>query len=394
MKKVLIIGGGFAGCASAHQLALQGGWDVTLVEAAPFLGAGVKTRYCGGHPYTFGPRHFLTPKEHIFHYLNTYCPLRRCADHQFLTYVQADAAFYGYPIHRDDLPRMPDFGRIQEEFGAITRDALGRLTKEEITGLNAGAIMKLNNAGQAKDFEEYWILSIGETLYRKFIDQYSRKMWLIDSNRKIDDFTWSPKGVTIKDGPRAAWDTAISAYPIAHNGYDDYFSIATAGAKVHVATRIERYDIPAKTVVLNGEKRKFDIIVNTISPDLLFEKCHGELPYVGRDLIPIVLPIEFALPESVYFCYYAGPEKFTRIVEYKKFTLHKAPTTLITVEIPTNTSKYYPMPFESEKTKAKKYFALMPDGVFSIGRAGSYLYNVDIDDTIDQAMTVSAKLKG
>ncbi len=104
--------------------------------------------------------------------------------------------------------------------------------------------------------------------------------------------------------------------------------------------------------------------------------------------------IEFALPESVYFCYYAGSERFTRIVEYKKFTRHKAPTTLITMEIPTNTSKYYPMPFESEKAKAKQYFDLMPDGVFSIGRAGSYLYNVDIDDTIDHAMTVAAELKG
>jgi UDP-galactopyranose mutase len=392
-KTALVIGGGFAGCAAAHQLALQGGWDVTLVEAAPFLGAGVKTRYFGGHPYTFGPRHFLTPKEHIFHYLNTYCPLRRCADHQFLTYVESDAQFYGYPIHRDDLPRMPESRQIHEELNALTLASLGGMSPEAVSKLRPGDIGKLNTASQAADFEDYWIRSIGQTLYKKFIDGYSRKMWVIDSNRQIDDFTWSPKGVTIKDGPRAAWDTAISAYPIARNGYDDYFTIATAEAKVHVGTRIERYDIPNKTVVLGGEKRRFDVIVNTISPDILFEFCHGELPYVGRDLLPIVLPIEFALPESVYFAYYAGPEKFTRIVEYKKFTLHKAPTTLITVEIPTKTSKYYPMPFESEKAKAKKYFELMPEGVFSVGRAGSYLYNVDIDDTIDHAMGVAEKLK-
>ena len=59
MKNALIIGGGFAGCAAAHQLELLGGWDVTLVEAASFLGAGNKTRWYGGHPYTFGPRHYL-----------------------------------------------------------------------------------------------------------------------------------------------------------------------------------------------------------------------------------------------------------------------------------------------------------------------------------------------
>lgn len=393
MKKALIIGGGFSGCAAAHQLALQGGWDVTLVEAAPFLGAGVKTRYYGGHPYTFGPRHFLTPKEHIFAYLNTYCPLRRCADHEFLTYVESDSQFYSYPIHRDDLPQMPDYGKIQGELNQITLDALAGLSPEQRSALKPGDVGRLNIASRAKDFEQYWIYSIGETLYRKFIDAYSRKMWLIESNRSIDDFTWSPKGVTIKDGPRAAWDTAISAYPIAKNGYDDYFHISTAQAKVHVGTRIERYDIPNKTVVLGGEKRRFDIIVNTISPDILFDACYGELPYVGRELIPIVLPIEFALPKNIYFAYYAGAERFTRIVEYKKFTLHKAPTTLITLEIPSRASKYYPMPFESEKAKARRYFELMPEGVFSIGRAGSYLYNVDIDDTIDHAMTVAQKLK-
>jgi len=394
MKTALIIGGGFAGCASAHQLSLLGGWDVTLVEAAPFLGAGVKTRYMGGHPYTFGPRHFLTPKEHIFHYLNTYCPMRRCAEHQFLTYVETDNTFYGYPIHRDDIPRMPEARQIQEELNAINVAALSRLTPDQIGALKPGEVTRLNNASQAKDFEEYWIYSIGKTLYGKFVDEYSKKMWLIDDNKRIDDFTWSPKGVTIKEGPRAAWDTAISAYPIAFNGYDDYFQVATAGTRVHLGTRIEHYDIPNKTVVIGGEKRRFDVIVNTISPDYLFESCYGELPYVGRDLIPIILPVEYALPQDVYFIYYAGAEKYTRVVEYKKFTQHKSPTTLITIEIPSSKSKYYPMPFESEKAKAKRYFELMPEGVFSIGRAGSYLYNVDIDDTIDHAMNVAAALKG
>ena len=393
MKTALVIGGGFAGCAATHQLQLMGGWDVTVVERAPFLGAGVRTRYYGGHPYTFGPRHFLTPWEHIYHFLNTYVPLRRCQDHQFLTYVEPDERFYSYPIHADDIREMPEAGQISEELSAINTSALARLTPEQLSKMTRSEIRNLNNASLAKNFEEFWIYSIGQTLYGKFVDQYSRKMWMLDDNKLIDDFTWSPKGVTVKEGPRAAWDTAISAYPIAHNGYDDYFTIATAGAKVHLGTEIERYDIAKRTVWIKGEKLTFDIIVNTVSPDLLFEKCHGELPYIGRDLHAIVLPVEFALPPDVYFVYYAGGEKFTRVTEYKKFTLHKAPTTLVTLEIPSKQSKYYPLPIESEKAKAKKYFDMMPDGVFSVGRAGSYLYNVDIDDTIRHAMEVRDKLK-
>jgi UDP-galactopyranose mutase len=160
-----------------------------------------------------------------------------------------------------------------------------------------------------------------------------------------------------------------------------------------LSTKIEHYDIPNKTVVLNGEKKKYDVIVSTISPDILFDYSHGELPYVGRELIPLVLPIEHAFPKNVYMLYYAGAENYTRLVEYKKFTLHKAPTTLISVEIPSRKNKLYPLPFESEKAKAKKYHDMFPDGVFGIGRAGSYLYNVDIDDTIDHSMKVVAALK-
>lgn len=393
MKSALVIGGGFAGCAAAHQLALMGGWDVTVVERAPFLGAGVRTRYYGGHPFTFGPRHFLTPMEHIFHFLNTYVPMRRCPEHEFLTYIEPDSTFYSYPIHRDDLPHMPEAEQIHKELSDVMMSALLQKSPEELQSMSADEVRRLNGAQQAKNFEEFWVYSIGRTLYDKFVDNYSRKMWLLDDNKTIDDFTWSPKGVTVKEGERAAWDTAISAYPIAYNGYDDYFRIATQEAKVHLSTTIERYDIPNRSVMLDGEMRRFDIVVNTISPDILFGRCYGELPYVGRDLFPIVLPTEFALPENIYFCYYAGAEKFTRIVEYKKFTLHKAPTTLITLEVPSPHSSYYPMPIESEKAKAKKYFDEMPDQVFSVGRAGSYLYNVDIDDTIDHAMKVAEALK-
>ena len=371
----------------------MGGWDITLVEKQAYLGGGVKTRYHGGHPFTFGPRHFLTSKEHVFAFLNRYVPLRSCADHEFLTYIERDAQFYHYPIHRDDLPKMPEAGQIESELAAITMAAIGRLSSAQLETMNPLEIRRLNLAKDARNFEEYWIYSIGRTLYDKFVDSYSKKMWQIDDNRLIDDFLWSPKGVMIKEGPRAAWDTAVSAFPIAFNGYDDYFRVATAGTRVLLSTEIERFDIPNKSVVIRGERKTYDVVVNTISPDVLFDACYGELPYVGRELYPIVLPVEFAMPEHVYFCYYAGKEQFTRIVEYKKFTRHRAPTTLITLEVPSRKNKLYPMPFEAEKAKAGRYLSEMPDGVFSIGRLGSYLYNVDIDDTIDQAMGVAEKLR-
>lgn len=368
MKTALIIGGGFAGCAAAHQLTLLGGWSVTVVEAAPFLGAGVRTSWHGGHPYTFGPRHFLTRNEAVYRFLDKYLPLRLCADHQFLTYVERDDQFYNFPIHRDDVSRMPDREQIERELSTAT------------------------GAAEAQNLEEYWIRSVGQTLYDKFIDKYSKKMWRVSDNRTIDTFSWSPKGVALKEGPRAAWDIAISAYPHAANGYNDYFDIATEGTTVRLSTTITEYDIPHRRVRLDGAWQTFEVIVNTISPDLLFERAYGELPYIGRDFHKIVLPVEHCFPEHVYFLYYPNSEQFTRLVEYKKFTHHKAPTTLIGMEVPSLNGKHYPLPIKSEQEKAQRYLDLMPDGVFSIGRAGSYRYDVDIDDCIEQSMAIAKQL--
>ena len=58
------------------------------------------------------------------------------------------------------------------------------------------------------------------------------------------------------------------------------------------------------------------------------------------------------------------------------------------MEIPSKNGRYYPVPFRSEQIKAKKYLKLFPKNSFSIGRAGTYRYEVDIDDCIWQALEI------
>ena len=375
MKKALIIGGGFAGCAAAHQLELMKNWDVTIVETAPFLGAGVRTSWYGGHPYTFGPRHFLTPYNDVYKYLNKIIPLRKCNEHEFITYVEQDDSFYAYPINMQDIRKMPDYQQINEQMEENKR-------KEYIGAL------------KAKNLEEYWIGSVGKILFEKFIKNYNKKMWLVDDCKQIDTFNWSPKGVAIKDGPRAAWDTIVSAYPIAANGYDDYFDFATKEARVLLSTRIEKFDIKHKKIFIDNNSQTFDIIISTISPDILFNNELGELKFLGRKIHNIVFPTEFVFPENVYFLYYANNEEFTRLVEYKKFTKHKSKNSLVGMEIPTlDGGKHYPLPFQSEQKKAKNYLEQLPNGIFSMGRAGSYLYGIDIDDCIRQSFLMKDMLE-
>jgi len=82
------------------------------------------------------------------------------------------------------------------------------------------------------------------------------------------------------------------------------------------------------------------------------------LKYLGRHLKLIVFP------EYVYFLYSTNVEDFTRLVEYKKFTRHESPTTLVGMEITINNGAYdYPMPFQSEQLLCQQYFVQMPPGV-------------------------------
>ena len=366
-KKILIIGGGFAGCASARLLYKIKNIKITLVEKSSDLGAGVRTHYYGGHPYTFGPRHFLTHNKEVYEYLNKIVPMRSCGDHQFITYVEKDNNFYNYPMHTDDIKKMPDKIKIKKE-------------------LRARNIAKIKNS---KNMEEYWINSIGKTLYSKTIEKYNKKMWLIDDNKKIDTFNWSPKGVALKSGPRAAWDKAISAYPIKKNGYNDFFDKLDKSINVKLNSTVKIVNLKKKEVQINLEKpEKFDIIISTIAPDFFFKNKYGELKFIGRDFHKIVMPTENVFPKNVYFLYYANEEKFTRLVEYKKFTKHKSKTSLIGMEIPSKNGKHYPLPLKKEIKKSQKYLKELPEWFFSIGRAGTYRYEVDIDDCIEQAMAI------
>ena len=301
-------------------------------------------------------------------YLSGILPMRRCQEHICLSILN-QKTLYNF-VHVDDIPLMPDSEQIEDELKQVRK---GFESKPE-------------------NLEEYWKNSVGNTLYDKFIDTYSKKMWMIDDNKKIDDFGWSPKGVALKTGPREVWNEAISAFPKNYTGYDPYFEYATKDVNVLLNTFIKKWDIPNKKVFFNDEWFKYDVIINTISPDLLFEKCYGELKYVGRDLHLFVLPTEHVFPENIYFLYYPNGEKFTRLVEYKKFTQFKSPTSLVGMEIPSRNGKFYPLPISGEYAIAQKYFNEMPDNVYSIGRAGSYLYRIDIDDCIGQAMDVTSEI--
>ena len=373
MKSAIVIGGGITGTTASYLLS-KSGWDVTLLEKKSYLGGGFKTLYYGKHPYTDGPRPLASRNEHktgIFEFVNKLVPLRRI-DHGLLTFVERDENFYSYPIHEDDIPLMPDSDQIEKELNDI------------------------NNSSnqQPSNFEEFWVGRVGKTLYLKFIDDYSKKMWQIETNKELKEFKWSPKGYTLKSGSRfCSSENFIVGYPYAYDGYDQYFQNTTKNVNVLLNSKPEIIDIEKKRVKVNESWLKSDIIVNTISLDEFMDFQYGPLPYIGRDFIKIILPTEHIFPNSVQFIYYSGKEEYTRIVEYKKLTFYESPNTLIVIEVPSTKGKLYPLPFPKPKSIAEKYITALPKNIYSIGRLGTYTYNIDMEGIILQSFNLLEKLK-
>lgn len=196
----------------------------------------------------------------------------------------------------------------------------------------------------------------------------------------LDEFTFSPKGVALKTGSKACFEgKKIVAYPTEPDGYNSYFEKCVEGCTVIFHTSVEKFDIQKKKVWVKNEWMTGDVIVSTISPDMLFDYQYGELPYIGRDFLKVILPIERITPEPYYFIHYANDEPYTRIFEYKLLTGYQSPHTLILIETPSFHNKLYPYPVMSEINKAKRYKDELPDQVFSIGRMGNYHYdNMDV----------------
>lgn len=366
-KNAVVIGAGFTGCSYAYFL-IKNGWDVTIVEKTHVVGGGVKTFFHGGHPYTFGPRHFIAPESSrpAFEFLRQVVPMREINKINY-SYQEPDDIFTTYPLHQDDIKRLSCSSAIEEEL----------------------RILEASGESQARNFEEFWIGRVGKTLYERYNKFYNLKAWFLDDNRQMDfGFEATVKRKPLESGSRYEFHTGwINAYPIPHDGYNRYFDWSTNGAKMLLNTSVISVDFDNRSLKLSsGESFYPDLLISTTSPDLLFHSDLGELAYVGREVFKIVLPIEQALPDDVYFIYYPGQhEQQTRVTEFKKFTHHKSPNTLLTLEVPSLKNKLYPTLLSAQIKLAEQYIERLPIWCHSVGRMGKYRY-VDIDDILMDAL--------
>lgn len=361
MAKILVLGAGFSGATVAY-LCARKGHKVTVLESNEYPGGGCRTLFYSGHPYTLGPRVFYTRDEEIYKHMVSLVKLRTFYTKTW-TYVEADKKLYHYPIQKEDLKLMPDYDVIQKEL-------------EE----------RKNKTPSVENFEAYWIDAIGPSLYAKFVDLYSKKMWGVDSNKElVADFKWVNRGRPIRDGDDRLYGDQFQGYPEDINGYNSYFTQSLKDCEVIYNCLIKNIDPSARTVKTSIGEFTGDIIINTIHVDSLFGYQFGELRYCGRDFLKVVIPIEYALPENVTWIHYSGTEPYTRLTEFKKITNYRFPYTLLGIEMPSDRNRLYPIQSPLELKKYERYKTLFPKNFYSIGRLGTFKYK-GIEDAISEAI--------
>jgi UDP-galactopyranose mutase len=343
-NNVLILGGGVAGSSMAYYLS-EKGYEVTVVEKNSRVGGLARTCYYSGHPYEFGPHIWFWPGGPEDPINNTVVKLTGNElfhiDRRLFTYVEADGRKYRYPVHYEDIDQMPERQIIHQEVRKNRDDNLKLIER------------KLPELGKCK-FADYFSEAIGDTLYQKFMANYTWKMWNIPGNELETSMVWADRfhhAYTKKDEKTrglAGYDPLkfedhtlgkgirFQVYP--KGGWNSVWNAMVSRSKVvrDQVTSIQDEHKQPYILMRSGEKYYF-ADYHTVFCSIDLDELWGEdtLPYTGRMMIPLLIPgLTNAFPEGSESIHYSSCEFQTRVTEMKVITRHNSPDTLILIEVP------------------------------------------------------------
>jgi UDP-galactopyranose mutase len=341
-KKILVLGGGVAGCSIAYYLG-EKGYDVTIVDKNSKVGGLARTCYYSGHPYEFGPHIWFWPggKEEPIN--STIVKLTNdelfYIDRRLFSWIESDNKRYRYPIHYGDIDQMPERARIHAEL-TKHRDANLKLIESQLPEL-----------GNCK-FGDYFTAAIGRTLYEKFMAQYTWKMWNIPGEELETSMVWADRFQGERGAPKTH---AVSGYDplkfedhtlgkgVRFQIYPKHGWNAVWDAMAAKATVVRdgilgiRDEHKQAYVLMASGDRFFFSEYHTVFCTIDLDTLWGEdtLPYTGRMMVPLLIPgLAHAFPDGAESMHYSSCEFHTRVTDMKIITRHESPDTLLLIEIP------------------------------------------------------------
>lgn len=363
MKKILIIGIGFAGSVVARELA-EAGHEVTIIDKRSHIAGNaydVKDEH-GILIHQYGPHIFHTNSERIFNYLSKFTEWRPY-EHRVRGVVNGQE--YPFPINRDTLNQLYDLDL--DEQGAADLFEQVREPRDQV-----------------KTSEDVVLNSVGRDLYEKFFLNYTKKQWGLDPSE-------------LKAGVAAR-------IPTRTNSDDRYFTDTYQTMPLHGYTAMFENMLEHPNIKLQlaidykdwlKQDMQYDHIVYTGCIDEFYDFKFGKLPYRSLRFEHEHLDkVEWS--QSVGTVNYPNDFDFTRITEFKHLTGQQHPATSIVREYPTaEGDPYYPIYRDENEQLFKKYQALanQEKNVTFVGRLAEYKY-YNMDQVVGAALNAAAKILG
>jgi UDP-galactopyranose mutase len=357
----LIVGGGFAGSVLAERLASQLDQKVLIIDRRNHIGGNAYDCLdeSGVMIHRYGPHIFHTNAERVLSYLSQFTEWRPY-EHRVL--AQVDEKLVPIPINLTTINTL--YGLNLDSAGAAEFLAARAVPSTTISSSRHVVVS-----------------AVGEELYQKFFEGYTRKQWGVDAS-ELD------KAVT-------------SRVPTRTDADDRYFQDKFQCMPLHGYTRMfeKMIDHPNITFMPSTDYSQvkdtvdFGHLVYCGPVDEYFGFCYGKLPY--RSLRFEHSTLDQEQYQHVAVVNYPAPEvPFTRITEYKHLTGQKHPKTSITREFPTaEGDPYYPIPAAENATLYKRYeeLAERTPGVTFTGRLGTYRY-YNMDQVVAQSLALFARI--
>lgn len=354
--KYIVVGAGLAGLTVAERIANVLKEKVLIIEKRSHIGGNVYDSYNeeGILIHNYGPHIFHTNDREVYQYLSCFTPWNDFW-HRVLTYV--DGNLIPMPITVETINKLYNLN----------------LSCEEVEDFLKKQVVPIDEIKTSKDVA---LSKVGEDIYRKIFETYTKKQWGIDPG-EIDT-------------------SVISRIPIRLNRDTRYFNDRYQGMPKYGYTKMceKMAANPNIKILLNTDYKEvideleFDKLIYTGPTDYYYDFKYGKMEYRSIDFVFETFNKDEYQPAPVVN--YPNDYDFTRITEFKKLTWQEHKMTTILKEFPCSEGEpYYPFPTKDCKERFALYQAEMDkeEKVVFLGRLAEYRY-YNMDAVVRRALDI------
>lgn len=362
MKRIAVIGAGFAGAVIARELAEQG-YRVDVFDERNHVAGNCYTKRDNETNimlHVYGPHIFHTDNEDVWKYVNRY--------DEFIPFINRVKTVYNDRVY--SLP--------------INLHTINSFFNKCLSPNEAKKFMVTigEDIHDPQTFEEQALKFVGRDMYEAFFKGYTKKQW----------------GVLPKDLPASI----LKRLPIRFDYNDNYYSSKYQGIPKNGYTFVIEKILDHPNIMVTLEKRilinelvDYEHTFNSSPIDAWFNYKLGRLGYRTLDFRKETYHGDFQGNAVINYGNETIP--WTRISEHKHFSpWENHDDTVIYKEYSrlceNNDIPYYPLRLANEKNQLKEYIDLANKSINMsfIGRLGTYRY-LDMHVTIAESLEISKK---